>query len=76
MAIFPEGTRSKVTEWHTGFLRIAREARIPIILGAIDGPAKEVYLEKTFIPTDDIEADMKAIREYYAPFKGIKPENA
>ena len=76
IAITPEGTRSKVTEWHTGFLRIARDARIPVILGAIDGPAKEVHLEKTFIPTGNLEADMKEIRKYYAPFRGIKPENA
>lgn len=76
IAITPEGTRSKVEEWHTGFLRIAREAGVPIVLGAIDAPARTVYLEKTFFPTGDLEADMKAVREYYKPFKGINPQNS
>lgn len=76
IAITPEGTRSKVQQWHTGFLRIAHEAGVPIVLGAIDGQRKLVHLEKTFIPTGDIEADMEAVRRYYTPFKGIKPENS
>ncbi|MCM1521329.1 MAG: 1-acyl-sn-glycerol-3-phosphate acyltransferase [Muribaculaceae bacterium] len=76
IAITPEGTRKKVAEWHTGFLRIATEAHIPIVLGAIDSVNKEVHLQKTFIPTGNLEADMKAVREYYAPYKGIKPENS
>ncbi|MCM1164101.1 MAG: 1-acyl-sn-glycerol-3-phosphate acyltransferase [Muribaculaceae bacterium] len=76
IAITPEGTRQKVEEWHTGFLRIATDAGVPVVLGVIDATHKEVHLEKSFMPTGDIEADMKAVRAYYAPFKGIKPENS
>lgn len=76
LAITPEGTRKKVTEWHTGFLRIAYDAGIPIILGAINAPTKEIFLDRTYIPTGDMEADMRAIKAYYAPFKGIKAENS
>lgn len=76
IAITPEGTRKKVEEWHSGFLRIATQADIPIVLGAINGPTREVFIEKTFYPTGDIEADMRAIREYYKPFVGIKSENS
>lgn len=75
VAITPEGTRSKVSEWHTGFLRIATGAGVPIVLGAIDAADKTVYLERTFIPTGDIEADMAAIKDYYRHFKGIKADN-
>lgn len=76
IAITPEGTRKKVTEWHTGFLRIAHGAGVPIVLGAINAPTKEIFLEKTFIPTGDIEADMKEIKAYYAPFVGVNAENS
>lgn len=76
LAIAPEGTRAKVAEWHTGFLRIAFGAGIPIVLGAIDAPAKIVYLEETYIPTGDIEGDLARIRAYYAPFVGINAENS
>lgn len=75
LAITPEGTRRKVSEWRTGFLHIAYEAKVPIILGAIDAAKKTVHLERTFTPTGDVKADMKSIKTYYKGFNGIKPEN-
>lgn len=75
LAITPEGTRARVKDWRTGFLHIAYDAKIPIVLGAIDAEHKLVHLEKSYTPTGDIDVDMKAIKEYYKPFKGIKPEN-
>ncbi|MDE6065575.1 MAG: 1-acyl-sn-glycerol-3-phosphate acyltransferase [Duncaniella sp.] len=74
LAITPEGTRAKVTEWRTGFLHIAYEAHIPVVLGAIDAANKLVHLEQTFIPTGNIDADMRAIKNYYRQFEGIKPD--
>ena len=73
LAITPEGTRRLTTQWHSGFLRIAHEAGVPIILGAIDGEHRRVILERTFTTTGDIEADMRAIKDYYRPFSGIRP---
>ncbi|MDE6545017.1 MAG: 1-acyl-sn-glycerol-3-phosphate acyltransferase [Paramuribaculum sp.] len=75
LAITPEGTRSRTTEWRTGFLHIAREAGIPIVLGAIDFATKSVYLTDVFIPTGDTEADMRAVKDYYKPFTGKHPES-
>ena len=75
LAITPEGTRSRVTEWRTGFLHIAYEAHLPIVLGAIDAENKLNHLQESFTPTGDINTDMRAIKNYYKPFKGIKPEN-
>ena len=40
----PEGTRSKVKEWKTGFLRIARELNTKIIPASIDFASREIYL--------------------------------
>ena len=74
LAITPEGTRSRTSEWHTGFLRIARAADVPVLLGVIDFATKEVLIERTFEPTGNIDADMKAIKSYYRPFKGYHPE--
>lgn len=72
IAITPEGTRSKVSEWHTGFLRIVNETKIPLVLGAIDAEHKLIHLQETYVPTGDIEADMRAIKNYYKPFTGLK----
>ncbi|MDE6555574.1 MAG: 1-acyl-sn-glycerol-3-phosphate acyltransferase [Duncaniella sp.] len=75
IAITPEGTRSRVSDWRTGVLHIAYDANVPIIIGAIDAATKNIYLDKTFTATGDIAADMARIKEYYRPFSGIKPEN-
>jgi 1-acyl-sn-glycerol-3-phosphate acyltransferase len=74
LAITPEGTRSRVAQWRTGFLHIARQANVPIILGAIDYSKKEITITEEFTPTDDTEADMKHIKCYYRDFKGLYPD--
>ena len=74
LAITPEGTRSRTDKWRSGFLYIAYGAKIPIVLGAIDYSTKDIIIERTFIPTGDVEADMKAIKDYYRPFKGRYPD--
>lgn len=74
LAITPEGTRSRTDHWRSGFLHIARQADVPIVLGAIDFPSKTIVIERTFIPTGDVEADMCAIKKYYSQFTGRFPE--
>lgn len=72
----PEGTRSKVKNWKTGFYHIAVNAKVPILMGYIDAANKEAGLADFFEPTGDIETDMSEIRAFYATKKGINPENA
>ncbi len=66
----PEGTRSKTRYWKTGFYHIARTADVPIVMAYMDYAAKRSGLGPLFEPTGDIEADMNAIKAFYAPFKG------
>jgi len=72
----PEGTRSRVQEWKTGFYHIANNAGVPILMGYIDASRREAGLADFFHPTGDIETDMPAIRAFYADKVGINPENA
>lgn len=74
LAITPEGTRSLTTQWHTGFLHIAYEAKVPLLLAAIDAGTKTIFLTKVYTPTGDVERDMAAIKQYYKQFTGIYPE--
>jgi len=74
LAITPEGTRSRNADWHTGFLYIAREAGVPLLLGAIDFAEKRVLIKTRFLPSGDIGADLKEIKSYYSRFKGKYPE--
>lgn len=74
IAITPEGTRSLTSQWRSGFLHIAVETGVPVILGAIDYRDKVISLTREFTPTGDIDKDMRTIKEYYRPFQGKYPE--
>ena len=71
----PEGTRSKVERWKTGFYHIASNAKVPIMLGYIDAARKEAGLADFFQPSSDVEKDMDKIRAFYASKRGINAEN-
>lgn len=68
LAVTPEGTRSRQSEWHTGFLRIACGAGVPIQLGVIDFKRKMVLIKKEYRPTCDIQTDMNAVKDFYADY--------
>lgn len=65
VAVTPEGTRSRNERWHSGFLHIAREANVPVMLGYIDYKQRHVCLGPLYRPGDDPEADMVAIKQYF-----------
>lgn len=76
LAIAPEGTRKKVTEWKTGFYYIALKANVPIIPVAFDFGKKEVKLFEPFYPTGDIVSDFKLLEQNYIGVVGKIPEKS
>lgn len=70
-----EGTRAKGEYWKSGFYRIAREAKIPIVLSYLDGPTRTGGFGPVMHPTGDVKADMDLIRAFYADKGGVKPKN-
>jgi 1-acyl-sn-glycerol-3-phosphate acyltransferase len=66
----PEGTRNHTRYWKTGFYYIALGAKVPIVMAYMDYERKISGLGPVFQPTGDVEADMLAIKAFYAPFKG------
>ena len=75
VAITPEGTRSRVEKWKTGFLRIAQEASVPIVQISWDYPTRILDLGPIVETTGDIETDIATIRQYYRQFTGFNPQN-
>ena len=73
--IAQEGTRKPVARWKTGFYHVAREANVPIWLAYFDYKRKVVGLGPLFFPTDDTQADLLALRKFYADKTPCKPEN-
>jgi 1-acyl-sn-glycerol-3-phosphate acyltransferase len=76
LGIAAEGTRGKGEYWKSGFRRISQQTGIPITLAFLDGPSRTVGWGPTFMPTDDVRADMDRIRAFYADKTGLKPEMA
>ena len=70
VAIPPEGTRSKVDRWKTGFYYIALGAGVPISLAFLDYQRKIGGFLSTFTPTGDVEKDIAAIRACYIGISG------
>lgn len=67
LVITPEGTRSRVERWKSGFHRIARAAGVPIVLVSFDYSRKVIRLGPSFAATGDYERDLAAIQARITP---------
>ena len=74
LGITPEGTRTWVKKWKTGFYHIALKANVPILLLKMDYERKEVGIICEFMPSGDFEKDMLFIQDKYKDVKGKIPE--
>ena len=74
LAVPPEGTRSKVNLWRSGFYYIALQSEVPIGLGYLDYQRKLCGLGMFVIPGGDVNADMDKIRAFYRDIRGKHPE--
>lgn len=73
-AITPEGTRSYVEYWKTGFYTIAQKANVPIVMGYIDFKKKVTGIGPVIIPSGDKDADFKKILDFYKNVTARHPE--
>ena len=76
IVIAPEGARSYVHEWKTGFYHIAIGANVPIALGFLDLGKKEGGYLKSYFPTGDVDKDMALIQAEYAGIEGKYPDQS
>lgn len=84
-AVAPEGTRSPIYPWKSGFLAIAHKANVPVVLIGFDftlkcvsiGPVLNEHLEtdlnKSLPPDVKIENDMRKVYEFYATVSAKYP---
>lgn len=75
LVIPPEGTRKQGEYWKSGFYRIAKAARLPLILGFVDHDTRTMGVGPSLRPSKDVKADMDAIRAFYADKAGVRPAN-
>ena len=70
----PEGTRSKVERWKSGFYHVAAGADVPILLGFIDASRKQIGFGPLFQPSGDYESDLPKIQNFYRGKHGIRAQ--
>lgn len=75
IGIAPEGTRSKVDEWKTGFLRIAKELNSGVVLVSLDFLKKELVFGEEFKLSGNDKQDLRDIKKYYKAFTPRHIEN-
>lgn len=73
-ALAPEGTRKWQPYWKTGFYQIAKSANVPLVLAFIDYKKKHLGIGISLPDGRTMQQDLQAIREFYAPFTGHRPE--
>jgi len=73
LTIAPEGTRHYVSEWKLGFYHIAKNAGIPVVIAIVDGKAKMVRIGQVFHPTENMDADIKTIKNFFEGIVGVNP---
>lgn len=70
LVIAPEGTRSHVGKWRSGFWHIAKGAKVPMVLAWVDNKTMLGGFSGEIWPGDDFEADMARIAAF---FRGAMP---
>lgn len=68
--IAPEGTRKAVERWKTGFLRVAYQAEVPVVMVSFDYPSRTIRIGATAALTGDVDADLRSVQDYYRAFRG------
>jgi len=75
MGLTPEGTRSKVERYKTGYLRMAKAANVPLFIVGVDGKTKRVVLDRLWEPKGEIKTENADIKAYIeSQFSGVRPE--
>jgi 1-acyl-sn-glycerol-3-phosphate acyltransferase len=74
IAIAPEGTRKKVSDFKTGFYYMAKQAGVPVIPCLFDYEHKTVHFLPPFYPTEDVEKDLDTLWNFFVGVNGARAE--
>jgi 1-acyl-sn-glycerol-3-phosphate acyltransferase len=76
LTIAPEGSRSSVRKWRTGFYHIAMGAGVPMVCGLMDYGRKLGGLGPAMLASGDYAADMAKVEAYYRSVTPRHPARA
>lgn len=76
LVVAPEGTRSRTTDWKTGFYQIALKAGVPILAAGPDFPSRRGVFGPVIRPTGNYAADLKPAFTFFRTLTSRHPERA
>lgn len=76
LALAPEGTRKKVTDWKKGFLHIAKATQVPVIPVGMDFSRKVIDIRPPMLITGEIDAELARVKQSIARAVGKNPQHA
>jgi 1-acyl-sn-glycerol-3-phosphate acyltransferase len=74
LVMAPEGTRKAATHWKSGFVKIADEARVPIVPVSINFPQKRVVMGTPVAYGGDDKVLMDQLRVFFEAGEGKRPD--
>jgi len=74
LGLSPEGTRSRVERWKTGFYHIANGARIPIVPIAFNWASRTIRFGPVLRTTGQVEEDIEILEKFFEGAKGKKSQ--
>jgi 1-acyl-sn-glycerol-3-phosphate acyltransferase len=71
LGLAPEGTRKQTAQFRTGFLQVAAQAQVPLLLVILDREKKLVKVGSTFTVSKDEDLELARIfcEEYFLPYQ-------
>jgi 1-acyl-sn-glycerol-3-phosphate acyltransferase len=74
LCLAPEGTRSPISPWKSGFLHIAHKANVPVFLVAFDYKKKLIELGPMHNISDNTQHELNRIYLHFKQAQGKYPE--
>ncbi|WP_164078268.1 1-acyl-sn-glycerol-3-phosphate acyltransferase [Alteromonas facilis] len=75
LAVAPEGTRSPIYPWKTGFLAIAETAKVPVVLIGFDFKLKKIIIGPSISPDGTFEDKMHRVYQFFGTVHAKYPNN-
>jgi 1-acyl-sn-glycerol-3-phosphate acyltransferase len=74
LVITPEGTRKKTKNWKKGFIRIAKAADVPVVIGYLDKKTKNCGVKGLLDMSGTDEEIMERLKRSYIGCEGLKKD--
>jgi 1-acyl-sn-glycerol-3-phosphate acyltransferase len=74
LALAPEGTRSAVDRWKTGFHAIALRAGVPVVPATLDYGRRQIKIADPFEVTDDAAGDIAQLKDVFVDSSGRRTD--